>query len=91
MRNDGVLPIILTFGVANCGIITVVTPIILIRSTGNSQGLSYATMQETTVKVDSVTGYSDVYYSKVLRLLPKAEREVLEYVIKSGGEVFSIK
>lgn len=81
-------PLFLPLALLTVGIITVIAPIILIRSTGNTQGLSYAAMRETAAKGDSVTGYSNDYYSKVLRLLPKTEREVLEYVIKSGGEVF---
>ncbi len=82
-------PLFLPLALLTVGIITVIAPIILIRSTENTQGLSYAAIQETAAKGDSVMGYSNDYYSKVLRLLPKAEREVLEYVIKSGGgEVF---
>ncbi|WP_291764591.1 helix-turn-helix transcriptional regulator [Caldivirga sp. UBA161] len=76
-------PLLLPIALLIIGAITVMAPIILIN-VNNPQGLNHAALQGATMEASSSSGY----YDKVLRLLPKAEREVLEYVIKSGGEVF---
>ena len=72
------LPVVLLI----IGAVTVVTPMALINVNNPSNPREFAAIENTKA---SDTGD---YFSKVLKLLPKAEREVLEYVIKSGGEVF---
>ncbi len=79
-------PLLLPIVLLAVGVATVVMPIMLIK-VNNTQGLSHMASQEATMGSTTASGSSD-YYGNVLKLLPKAEREVLEYVVKSGGEVF---
>ncbi|MGC8606239.1 MAG: helix-turn-helix transcriptional regulator [Vulcanisaeta sp.] len=81
-------PLFLPVALLTVGVMMIITPIILIKPDGFSQGLSYEIGQRDAVESGSMAGNSDDYYGRVLKLLPKAEREVLEYVIKSGGEIF---
>ncbi|WP_243676306.1 MarR family transcriptional regulator [Vulcanisaeta distributa] len=80
-------PLFLPVALLTVGAVMIILPIILIKP-GATQGLSYATEQGDALVSSSMVGGSDDYYGRFLKLLPKAEREVLEYVIKSGGEVF---
>ncbi len=82
-------PLFLSVALLIIGIIAVIAAITLINigNPNNSRGLGYA-MPRGTIMEGTVTDSSSDYYGSVLKLLPKAEREVLEYVIKSGGEVF---
>ncbi|GAB6944842.1 hypothetical protein JCM14467A_16240 [Vulcanisaeta sp. JCM 14467] len=66
------------------GAVMIIIPMALIST--KPQGLGQP-RQFTSAENTTVSDTND-YYGRVLKLLPKAEREVLEYVIRSGGEVF---
>ncbi len=72
-------PLVLPITILAIGIALIIVPVMLMRKPGTQVG-------DGSMGSGGVT--SSVVGSDVLKLLPKAEREVMEYIMKSGGEVY---
>lgn len=65
------------------GILLVLAPLVILKSHSTNSLVSQANGHGSTY-----SGEINDQYGSILRLLPKSERDVLKYIIDSGGEAY---